>query len=92
MFFSIIVPVYNTEKYLRDCIDSIINQDCDDYELIIVDDGSVDGSSDICDLYAKENAKVHVIHKENGGLASARNAGLDVANGEWVLFVDNNNN
>lgn len=88
MFFSIIVPVYNMEKYMRECIDSIIGQDCEDYELILVDDGSKDGSGKICDEYAKSADRIRVIHKENGGLASARNVGLDEAKGEWILFID----
>jgi len=88
MFFSIIVPVYNMEKYIRKCIDSIIDQDCDDYELILVDDGSKDESGKICDEYAKALDCIRVIHKHNGGLASARNAGLDEAKGEWILFID----
>ena len=88
MFFSIIVPVYNMEKYMRECIDSIIEQDCNDYELILVDDGSTDKSGKICDEYAKTSDWIRVIHKENGGLASARNAGLDEAKGEWILFID----
>ena len=88
MFFSIIVPVYNMEKYMHECIDSIIGQDCEDYELILVDDGSKDESGKICDEYAKVFDRIRVIHKENGGLASARNAGLDEAKGEWILFID----
>lgn len=88
MTFSIIVPVYNVSKYLRVCLDSIIAQQVTDYELILVDDGSQDNSGQICDEYAKSHSQIKVIHKQNGGLASARNAGLDVASGEWVLFVD----
>ena len=88
MFFSIIVPVYNMEKYMRECIDSIIGQDCEDYELILVDDGSKDESGKICDEYAKVFDRIRVIHKENGGLASARNAGLEVAKGKWIFFID----
>ncbi len=88
MFFSIIVPVYNTAKYLYNCIESILEQSFCDYELILVDDGSNDGSGEICDRYAEKKACIRVIHKENGGPASARNAGINEANGEWVLFVD----
>ena len=88
MFLSIIVPVYNTVKYIHDCIDSILEQSFSDYELILVDDGSTDGSDEICDRYAEKNDCIRVIHKENGGPASARNAGINQANGDWVLFVD----
>lgn len=85
---SIIVPVYNTEKYLNKCIDSILNQSFKDFELILVDDGSTDKSGTICDDYAKKDSRILVIHKENGGQATARNAGLDIASGEYVGFVD----
>ena len=85
---SIIVPVYNAEKYLRKCIESILNQTFKDFELILVDDGSTDSSGKICDEYALKDSRIKVIHKENGGLSSARNAGLDVAKGEYIGFVD----
>lgn len=88
MTLSIIVPVYNAEPYLHRCIDSIITQDYEDYELLLIDDGSSDRSGKICDNYAKENNHIIVIHKSNGGVGSARNVGLDNAKGEWVLFVD----
>lgn len=88
MKISIIVPVYNTEKYLHKCIDSILNQTFEDFELILVDDGSTDSSRLICDEYAKKDERVVVIHKENGGLSSARNAGLDAAKGEYISFID----
>jgi len=88
MFFSIIVPVYNVEKYIKQCIESILSQDYDDYELILVDDGTKDSSGFICDEYAKIHNNVTVIHKENGGLSSARNAGLEAAKGEWIWFID----
>ncbi len=85
---SIIVPVYNVERYLNRCIDSILNQTFSDFELILVDDGSPDSCPCICDEYAKKDSRIKVIHKENGGLSSARNAGLDIAKGEWVTFID----
>ncbi len=88
MLFSIIVPVYNAKNYLNKCIDSILNQTNTDFELILVDDGSTDGSDLICDEYAKTGAKVKVIHKQNGGATSARGAGLKLSCGEYVLFVD----
>lgn len=85
---SIIVPVYNVEKYLRKCVESILNQTFKDFELILVDDGSPDNSGAICDQYAKGDARVRVIHKENGGLSSARNAGIEIAKGKYLGFVD----
>lgn len=85
---SVIVPVYNTEKYLNHCIDSILNQTYSDLELILVDDGSADGCPAICDMYAGQDPRVRVIHKENGGVCSARNAGLDAARGDYIAFVD----
>ena len=84
---SVIVPVYNAEKYLNRATDSILKQDSV-AELILVDDGSTDSSSDICDFYAKSDERVVVIHKENGGLSTARNAGLKVATGTHISFVD----
>lgn len=85
---SIIVPVYNVEKYLNCCIESILNQSFTDFELILVDDGSPDSCGKICDDYAKKDARIKVIHKVNGGLSSARNAGLDIAQGEYISFID----
>lgn len=85
---SIIVPVYNVEKYLRCCIDSILNQSFTDFELLLIDDGSKDRSGAICDEYAAKDSRIRVFHKENGGVSSARNLGLDNAKGEWVAFVD----
>ena len=85
---SIIVPVYNVEKYIRKCLDSIVNQTYKDLEIILVDDGSPDNSGAICDEYAKNDSRIKVIHKPNGGLSSARNAGLDVARGEFLTFID----
>ncbi len=88
MFFSIIIPVYNVGNWIERCLDSILAGRCTDMELILVDDGSTDGSSAICDRYAASHANVHVIHKTNGGLSSARNAGLEQASGEWISFID----
>ena len=85
---SIIVPVYKVEKYIHKCIDSILNQTFKDFELILVDDGSPDNCGKICDEYAKKDSRVIVIHKENGGLSSARNSGLDIARGDYIGFVD----
>ena len=85
---SIIIPVYNSENYLIDCLESVRNQVFNDFEVILVDDGSKDGSSEICDDYCKKDPRFRVIHKQNGGVASARNTGLSVANGEWIAFVD----
>ena len=89
-FISVIVPVYNVEYYLKQCLDSIVNQTYRNLEIILVDDGSTDRSGDICDEYAQIDARIKVIHKENGGLSSARNAGLDVctSGGELIAFVD----
>lgn len=88
MKFSIIVPVYRVEDYLCGCIDSIIHQSHSDFELILVDDGSPDRCGAICDGYAARDRRVQVIHKENGGLSSARNAGVAVASGEYIIFLD----
>lgn len=85
---SIIVPVYNAEKYLRQCLDSILNQSFKDFELLLIDDGSKDRSGKICDEYANRDKRVRVFHKTNGGVSSARNVGLDNAKGEWIYFVD----
>ena len=85
---SIIVPVYNVEKYLERCIDSLVNQTLKDIEIILVDDGSTDDSGNICDKYAKKDKRIKVIHKENGGLSDARNIGLSIANGRYLQFVD----
>lgn len=85
---SIIVPVYNTAKYLHRCLDSILQQSFKDFEVLLVDDGSTDNSGEICDEYAAKDSRIRVFHKENGGVSSARNVGLDNAVGEWVTFVD----
>lgn len=85
---SVIVPVYNIEAYIRDCLDSIVNQSYSNLEVIVVDDGSTDHSGSICDQYASEYACIHVIHQSNRGLSAARNAAMDYMHGEWVTFVD----
>lgn len=85
---SIIVPVYNAGRFLDKCITSILSQSFRDFELLLVDDGSKDDSGVLCDLYAQKDARVKVFHKENGGVSSARNLGLDNAKGEWIAFVD----
>lgn len=88
MFLSIIIPVYNVEKYLNQCVDSILGQNLDSIEIILVDDGSTDGSVAICDSYANDYDFVKVVHKANGGLSSARNTGIDAAKGEYIIFMD----
>ena len=85
---SVIVPVYNTEKYLRRCVDSILAQTFKDFELLLINDGSTDGSGAICDEYAQKDSRVRVFHKENGGVSSARNLGLENAQGKWITYVD----
>ena len=85
---SVIVPVYNVEKYIHRCVDSILSQTFRDFELILVDDGSPDNCGSICDDYAAKDSRVRVIHKENGGLSSARNAGMKIARGKYYLFCD----
>ena len=85
---SIIIPVYNVEKYLERCVESVFAQTYSAYELILVDDGSTDGSGKICDRLAKRDDRVRVIHKENGGLSSARNTGLKMSRGEYITFID----
>lgn len=85
---SIIIPVYNIKDYLRDCLDSVTTQHFSNKEVILVDDGSTDGSGDICDAYAAKHADFRVIHKPNGGPSSARNRGIDEACGEWLIFLD----
>lgn len=85
---SIIVPIYNAEKYLDRCFSTILGQTFTDFELVLVDDGSTDGSGDICDRLTKSDARVKVIHKPNGGVSSARNVGIDMSRGEKIVFVD----
>lgn len=88
IFVSIIIPVYNVERYLRECLDSIAQLKAFSWDAILVDDGSTDSSGSICDEYAKQNSRFRVIHQKNAGVSAARNAGLDAAKGEWIWFVD----
>lgn len=85
---SVIIPVYNVEAYLKKCVDSVLQQIYSDIEVILVDDGSTDGSGAICDEYALQDARVMVLHKENGGLSDARNQGMEVARGDIISFID----
>lgn len=86
--FSVIVPIYNVEPYIRRCVDSLMGQTFSDIEIILVDDESPDNCPEICDEYAKVDSRIKVVHKKNGGLSDARNAGLEVALGKYVIFVD----
>ena len=88
MFFSVIIPVYGVEKYLPDCVESVLNQTFSDFEIILVDDGSKDKCPKICDEYKEKDGRIKVLHKENGGLASARRAGIKIAEGEYVFNLD----
>lgn len=85
---SVIVPVYNVEKYIEKCVESIIAQTYTDLEIILVDDGSTDNSGKLCDLYASKDERIRVIHKENGGLSDARNVGIEQSTGEYLSFID----
>ena len=87
-FFSVIVPVYNVEKYLHRCVDSILAQSYSDFEVLLVDDGSMDKSGTICDDYALKDNRIRVFHQANAGVSAARNKGIDEAKGEYVVFVD----
>lgn len=86
--FSFIIPVYNVEPYLSECLDSVLSQDFEDFEVCVVDDGSSDGSSLICDEYAARDRRIKLCHQENGGVSVARNRALDMATGEYIWFVD----
>lgn len=88
VYFSIIIPVYNVEKYLHQCVESVLSQTFSDFEIVLVDDGSPDRCPEICDEFARNDARVKVIHKENGGLSDARNYGIKAANGKYLLFLD----
>ena len=85
---SVIVPVYNAEKYLPSCVDSILGQTFSDFELFLVDDGSTDSSGEVCDRYSERDLRIRVIHQQNAGVSKARNCGLDAARGEYIVFVD----
>jgi len=88
MKFSVIVPVYNVEKYLHECVDSVLNQTYPEYEIILVDDGSTDNSKSICDHYSQLDQRIRVFHTSNSGVSTARNIGIQKAIGEYVLFLD----
>lgn len=88
MEISVIVPVYRTEQYIKRCIESLLEQTYQDFEIILIDDGSDDGAPAICDEYAQKQENITVLHKENGGLSSARNAGLAIAQGKYIAFID----
>ena len=85
---SIVIPIYNVEKYIEKCLDSVIKQTYKNIEIILVDDGSPDNCGKICDSYANNDKRIQVIHKENGGLSDARNVGIERANGKYITFVD----
>ena len=85
---SVIIPIYNVEKYLEECIESLIAQDYPNIEIILIDDGSTDKSKEICKLYSKKYSNIETYHKENGGLADARNYGIKKANGKYICFID----
>ena len=88
ILISVIIPVYNVEEYIIRCLDSVVSQTYKNIEVLLVDDGSTDSSGAICDMYVKSDRRIKVIHKENGGLSDARNAGLKAMKGELVAFVD----
>ena len=85
---SVVVPIYNMEPYLARCVDSLLSQTYADLEIILVNDGSTDGSPTLCERYAAQDSRIKVLHKPNGGLSDARNAGVEAATGEWIYFVD----
>lgn len=88
MFFSVIIPIYNVEDYLEQCVNSVLNQTYKDLEIILVNDGSKDKCPEMCDDFAKKDERILVLHKKNGGLSSARNFGMDHASGKYILFLD----
>lgn len=85
---SVIIPVYNVEKYLRECVDSVLGQTYKNIEVILVDDGATDSCPQICDDYANQDNRIKVVHKENGGLSDARNFGIDASTGDYIIFID----
>ena len=85
---SVITPIYKAERFLDKCISSVLTQSYTNFELLLIDDGSPDNSGAICDKYAKNDSRIKVFHKKNGGVSSARNYGLDLAQGEFILFLD----
>ena len=85
---TIVIPVYNTKEYLEHCVSSVVNQTFQDIDILLVDDGSTDGSADLCDKLANSDKRIRVIHKENGGLSSVRNLGIDKALGKYLMFLD----
>ena len=86
---SVIMPVYNSKQFLPEAIESVLKQSMSDFELILVNDGSTDGSAEVCDKYADTDGRIRVIHKKNGGVCSARNVGIDASRSEYVTFIDN---
>ena len=85
---SIIIPIYNVEKYMEKCLNSVVNQTYNNIEIILIDDGSKDKSREICDNYAKKDNRIKVVHKENNGVSSARNTGIDMSKGKYITFID----
>ena len=88
MKFSIIIPIYKVERFLQECVDSVLSQSYTDYEIILVDDGSPDDCPQICDEYAKKDSRIKVIHQDNAGIACARNTGIKCSEGEYLVFID----
>ena len=87
-FFSVVIPVYNVDKYLEECVNSILSQSYGDFEVILVDDGSKDKSPEICDRFSEVDNRVIAIHKTNGGVCSARNSGIEAAKGDYIFFTN----
>ena len=87
-FISLIIPIYNVREYIEQCLDSVIAQDYENFEILLVDDGSTDGSEAVCDSYADKDPRIKVFHTENKGLSCARNIALDAAQGEYISFLD----
>ena len=85
---SVIIPIYNSEKHLKECVESVLNQTFKNFEIILVDDGSSDASANICDVFAEKHSFVKVVHKENQGVSKARNVGIGISSGEYITFLD----